>query len=287
MNSSLYVSNLPFTFDQKEFRRLFAAYGDVERIDIPDQHGSSKTIAYVHFYDEKSAMRAIDGLDGTDFFGRKLSVQISRKPKKIHQPIQRMMSDSSEQYRDNSPGIVRPRPPVQTQFLNFKDSEQYMSLPCKMIPINTSTASMIPQNGSMPLNITMPSFSQDGQTFGMTTTIKHGDMMQDALVFLMPLPRNDQPMDYQMYQGMQSQMQMMPQQQGPPQHMYNNNNYNSYNYNPYAQTPANQTPYPLAPSRQQQQQQASQSMSSLDNNTVPSSKNVSDAGIPIPEWLLS
>ena len=198
MNCSLYISNLPYTFDQNEFRRLFEAYGPIERLDIPDQHGSSKTIAYVHYFDDVTAAKAREGLDGQSFAGRTLSVQISNKKKKAHQPIQRNMSDQGgpDFNRRNTnipePPIMRPPMPMGPPgTLNFWDSDQYMSVPCKMIPVNTNTAGMQPANGNIPLTLTLPQFSKDGQTFGMATTIMSGDQQMDALVFLLPLQKKD------------------------------------------------------------------------------------------------
>ena len=299
MNCSLYISNLPYTFDQNEFRRLFEAYGPIERLDIPDQHGSSKTIAYVHYFDEGTAAKAREGLDGQSFAGRTLSVQISNKKKKAHQPIQRNMNDQGgpDFGRRNTnipePPIMRPPMPMGPPgTLNFWDSDQYMSVPCKMIPVNTNTAAMQPANGNVPLTLTLPQFSKDGQTFGMATTMMSGDQQIDALVFLLPLPKKD------------------PYAQPPNQNFhppaYGNQQQNGFGFNapppppppqfPNQQPANNFSSFPAPPAPQQNafnptfstttEQKPPSSGSQTTSTTPASNPPTNPAGNTIPSWLL-
>lgn len=188
--SSLYVSNLPQAFDENEFRKLFQPFGEIERVDIPDRHGAANLIAYVHFQDPNASSSAVASLNDVTFMGKKLKIEISTKQKRTHQPIQRSMNGAPEPPQYNVP---RPRPPNthhKSNLFPFQDPEKFYSLPCRMLPVHN--AQIEPNSPNMPLNLTIPSFEREGQTYSLSTTILVNKQPTDALVFFLPLPKKNE-----------------------------------------------------------------------------------------------
>jgi len=71
------VGNLNFDATTEEVQAAFAAYGDVTDCFVPkDFDGSPRGFAFVSM-DEESALKAIEGLDGTELGGRTLNVKKS------------------------------------------------------------------------------------------------------------------------------------------------------------------------------------------------------------------
>ncbi|EAY13454.1 hypothetical protein TVAG_206220 [Trichomonas vaginalis G3] len=248
---SLYVSNLPQAFDENEFRQLFVHFGDVERIDIPDRHGATNLIAYVHFQDPNSCNTAIAALNGKSFGGKKLKIEISNKQKRMHQPIQRNMLPTPEP----APYNIRPRPPSshynKGSLLPFQDAEKYVSLSCKMLPVHNGIIDG--PNPQMPLSVSVTSFEREGNTYSLATPILVNKQPTDALVFLLPLPKKGEVPEFQQnYMGMPPQYPppnpgYPPHPQGPPsQYPYPNNTYQPP-YPPYGAPPYPNNGVPLPP----------------------------------------
>lgn len=82
MSQSLYVGNLPYTATEDELRALFAEHGSVESVRIITDRvtGLSRGFGFVDMETEDAAESAISALNGTDFKGRALRVNVS-KPK--------------------------------------------------------------------------------------------------------------------------------------------------------------------------------------------------------------
>lgn len=79
MAKKIYVGNLPFTATEDEIRDLFAAHGAVISLSlITDRDtGRPRGFGFVEMADE-DAETAIEALDGTNFGGRNLKVNLAR-----------------------------------------------------------------------------------------------------------------------------------------------------------------------------------------------------------------
>ncbi|KAK5057910.1 hypothetical protein LTR84_011911 [Exophiala bonariae] len=76
---TLFVGHLPFKATSKDVEKIFAAYGKVEQIKVPqDPKSKSKNrgIAFVTFADSEEAHSAL-ALDQTELLGRKITVNIA------------------------------------------------------------------------------------------------------------------------------------------------------------------------------------------------------------------
>lgn len=262
-SSSLFVTGLPNSFDENEFKNLFAQFGPIERIDIPDQHGRRKTIAYVHYIEEASASAALEKLNGTYFCGRELIIQLSDKPKKHYQPVQRGLSNPSDR--------SRPRPPFEhdrrTHSL-IKDADQYFSLPCKFMSVNLpEVEGRMPY---MPNELTTPIFNGSGhQTFALTTAIVNSEkQIVPAMVYLMPLKKDE-------YSAYQYQNNNAPQgYTQPPQYGF-----------PPSYPPTSNTPAYNAPSIYSSYSSEPPPATSGDNNEAASENKEEEKEDDLPSWM--
>ncbi|PJB83982.1 MAG: RNA-binding protein [Acidobacteria bacterium CG_4_9_14_3_um_filter_49_7] len=82
MSQSLYVGNLPYNASEDELRNLFAEHGPVESVRIITDRvtGLSRGFGFVDMETDEAAEAAIAALNGADFKGRALRVNVS-KPK--------------------------------------------------------------------------------------------------------------------------------------------------------------------------------------------------------------
>lgn len=71
VSTKLYIGNLPETCRRVELQNLFEQYGKVIECDIV------RNYAFVHFENPDDAKQAAGGLDGVDFEGAKLKVELS------------------------------------------------------------------------------------------------------------------------------------------------------------------------------------------------------------------
>lgn len=76
----VYVSNVSFKATEDDFRRVFSQYGDVEDVTIPKIYSSDKPkgFAFVRFTTEEDRNAAIDGLHGSEFLSREITVRANR-----------------------------------------------------------------------------------------------------------------------------------------------------------------------------------------------------------------
>jgi RNA recognition motif-containing protein len=84
MNNKLFVGNLSFKTTQEDLQGLFAEYGEVVSVAIPQDRetGRQRGFAFVEMVDQASAEAAIKGLNGHDLDGRQIAVNVSTpKPK--------------------------------------------------------------------------------------------------------------------------------------------------------------------------------------------------------------
>jgi RNA recognition motif-containing protein len=80
LSQRIYVGNLPFTAREEEVRTLFAGYGEVMTVVLPTDRetGRPRGFGFVEMSNE-DAQKAIDALNGTDFGGRTLNVNLARE----------------------------------------------------------------------------------------------------------------------------------------------------------------------------------------------------------------
>ncbi len=77
---NIYVGNLPFTTSEGELRSLFAEFGTVDAASVVTDRdtGRSRGFGFVELSDSGAGTKAIDKLDGSDWYGRRLTVNESR-----------------------------------------------------------------------------------------------------------------------------------------------------------------------------------------------------------------
>lgn len=80
MSKRIYVGGLPFKTTEEEMNTLFAAYGAVSSAKlITDKYsGQSRGFGFVEMPNDAEAVAAMEKLNGTDFGGRKLTINEAR-----------------------------------------------------------------------------------------------------------------------------------------------------------------------------------------------------------------
>ena len=81
MATNLFVGNLPFSTGSPDLERLFARFGAVSRAQVitDRETGRSRGFGFVEMDSEDEAQRAIEELDGSDFQGRQIKVNVARE----------------------------------------------------------------------------------------------------------------------------------------------------------------------------------------------------------------
>lgn len=81
MSTNLFVGNLPFSASSTELEEMFTPFGTVSRAQVITDRdtGRSRGFGFVEMDSEAEAQKAIDSLDGSDFEGRQLKVNIARE----------------------------------------------------------------------------------------------------------------------------------------------------------------------------------------------------------------
>lgn len=75
--SKLYVGNFGYSISNQDLEELFSAYGEVKEVKIIEGKG----FGFVEMSTQSEAEKAKEALNGTDFKGRTLKVDIARPPK--------------------------------------------------------------------------------------------------------------------------------------------------------------------------------------------------------------
>jgi RNA recognition motif-containing protein len=79
---NIYVGNLPRASSEEELRKAFEAFGEVASVAIIKDKfsGESRGFGFVEMPNEEHGQAAINALNGKDFGGRALNVNVA-KPK--------------------------------------------------------------------------------------------------------------------------------------------------------------------------------------------------------------
>ena len=80
MSKRIYVGNLPFSSTEEDIQTLFAQYGEVVSVYLPNDRetGRPRGFGFVEMEDDAAA-KAISALDGKEFGGRSLRVNEARE----------------------------------------------------------------------------------------------------------------------------------------------------------------------------------------------------------------
>ena len=80
MSSKLYVGNLSFNTGETELQELFETQGEVLTTNLVTDRdtGRSRGFAFVEMAKDEDAQSAISNLDGRDFMGRNLKVNVAK-----------------------------------------------------------------------------------------------------------------------------------------------------------------------------------------------------------------
>jgi len=81
MSIRLYVGNLPQTFDAKELEALFSAVGEGVRFKAVNDRdtGACRGFGFANVEDQKTAETVIEQLNGKDFGGNAMRIEISER----------------------------------------------------------------------------------------------------------------------------------------------------------------------------------------------------------------
>ena len=76
-STRLCVKNVPFESNRMEIKKLFSAYGNVVSVRMPSKTGEKqhRGFAFVEFLSRSDAMRAMEALQHTHIYGRKLVIE--------------------------------------------------------------------------------------------------------------------------------------------------------------------------------------------------------------------
>jgi len=77
---NIYVGNLNYKVDENKLKDAFSEYGTVESVKLitDKMSGRSKGFGFVEMSSEDEGQRAIDSLNGTEYEGRKMVVNVAR-----------------------------------------------------------------------------------------------------------------------------------------------------------------------------------------------------------------
>jgi RNA recognition motif-containing protein len=77
---NIFVGNLSFNTSEEELRRIFEAYGRVDRVSILTDRdtGRSRGFGFVEMSNAEEGDKAIAGLNGSQFGGRTINVNEAR-----------------------------------------------------------------------------------------------------------------------------------------------------------------------------------------------------------------
>ena len=76
----LFVGNVPYSVSEQQLTDLFAQYGELVEVKVISDRmtGRPKGIAFVEFVNEEDAQKAIEAVNGMEYEGRALMVNVAR-----------------------------------------------------------------------------------------------------------------------------------------------------------------------------------------------------------------
>ncbi len=77
---NIYVGNLPYTATENDLRTMFENHGEVASVRIITDKFTQKSrgLAFIEMPNDTEAQKAIDDLNGSDYEGRSLKVNVAR-----------------------------------------------------------------------------------------------------------------------------------------------------------------------------------------------------------------
>ncbi len=78
MSQKLYVGNLPFSVTSDSLQELFSQHGEVHSVNLITDRDTGRPRGF-GFVEMDNAQEAIDALNGQDFEGRALNVNVARE----------------------------------------------------------------------------------------------------------------------------------------------------------------------------------------------------------------
>jgi len=80
MSTNLFVGNLTFATTTGDLEAMFAEFGDVAKAQVITDRdtGRSRGFGFVEMASSEAAEKAISSLDGKDFSGRQLKVNVAK-----------------------------------------------------------------------------------------------------------------------------------------------------------------------------------------------------------------
>lgn len=77
---SIYVGNLSYDVTEEDVNAVFAEYGEVKRVHLPTDRetGRFRGFAFVEMDNEEQESKAIETLDGAQWMGRSLKVNLAK-----------------------------------------------------------------------------------------------------------------------------------------------------------------------------------------------------------------
>lgn len=77
---SIYVGNLDYGLNPDDLSEVFAEYGSVKRVHVPTDRetGRKRGFAFVEMASEEEETAAISALDGAEWMGRTLKVNLAK-----------------------------------------------------------------------------------------------------------------------------------------------------------------------------------------------------------------
>ncbi|NLM17119.1 MAG: RNA-binding protein [Candidatus Riflebacteria bacterium] len=81
MPSKIFVGNLPFSVDNHQLEEAFKSFGEVISAKVIQDRrtGRSRGYGFVEFSEQTAAEAAVDGKNGQEMSGRKLTVSLAKK----------------------------------------------------------------------------------------------------------------------------------------------------------------------------------------------------------------
>ncbi len=77
---SIYVGNLSYEVAEEDLKEIFAEYGSIKRVQLPvdRETGRVRGFAFVEMSSSAEEQAAIAALDGAEWMGRSLKVNVAR-----------------------------------------------------------------------------------------------------------------------------------------------------------------------------------------------------------------